>query len=199
MNAVLKRWIRRVILGLASILLVSVVVVSVIVERESDYVLESMGGSGDASALVLYHPSRDARFSDDLSLAVAKGFQEAGLLVERATITSETPSQLEGHSIVAVISNTYYWTPDLPTLRYLARARFNDVPVIGLIGGAGSTGRSQELLDEALRSTGALSVESRAFWLWRPNDDTRMGEPNRDVAIDLAEAFAYEAGLAAVR
>jgi len=158
-----------------------------------------MGGSGDASALVLYHPSRDARFSDDLSLAVAKGFQEAGLLVERATITSETPSQLEGHSIVAVISNTYYWTPDLPTLRYLARARFNDVPVIGLIGGAGSTGRSQELLDEALRSTGALSVESRAFWLWRPNDDTRMGEPNRDVAIDLAEAFAYEAGLAAVR
>jgi hypothetical protein len=117
--------------------------------------------------------------------------------VERATITRSTPPHLEGYAIVAVVSNTYYWTPDLPTLRYLRRARLGGRMAIGLMGGAGSTERAERLLAESLRQTGAESVETRSFWLWRPNDEARTNESNREVAMELAELFGYEVGASA--
>lgn len=97
--------------------------VSVWVEQEADYRTENLGGNGIHRALVLFHPSREAAFSDDLSLAFAEGLKSAGFVVERATVTSRTPEHQEGYALVGVVSNTYWWTPDLPTHRYLARAR----------------------------------------------------------------------------
>jgi hypothetical protein len=191
-------WVKRSGVALAILLLLVVVVVSVLVQLETDYRHEVLSTSGSERALVLYHPSRDASFSDDLSTSVAQGFQRAGLIVERATITRSTPPHLEEYAIVAVVSNTYYWTPDLPTLRYLRRARLPGVMAIGLMGGAGSTGRAERLLAESLTQTGAESVETRSFWLWRPNDEARTNEPNREVAMEFAELFGYEVGASAL-
>jgi hypothetical protein len=142
--------------------------------------------------LILFHPSRDAHFSDDLSMSLADGLKAAGFSVHRATLTRDTPPAFEGYALIAVVSNTYWWTPDLPTLRYLERARFNGVNMIGVIGGGGATERSQRMLDEALRKTGANVIHTRSFWLWRPNDESRMTEPNKQVALQLAKAFGVE-------
>ncbi|MGE0157973.1 MAG: hypothetical protein AB7T31_01100 [Gemmatimonadales bacterium] len=193
----MKPLVARLGLGLVLSAAAAIVLVTVAVERESDFAHEDLGGAGPGRALVLYHPSRDARFSDELSSAVARGFRRAGLAVERATLTTRTQARADGYAIVAVVSNTYFWTPDRPTLRFLRRARFDAIPVIGLMGGAGATGRSERLLHEALGRTGALSVETRSFWLWRPNDEARAEVPNREMAVERAEAFAYEAALAA--
>lgn len=162
---------------------------------EAAFVHEDLGGTGPARALIFYHPSRDAGFSDDLSLSVARAFQEAGFTVERETVTGETPSSPAGYDIIAVVSNTYFWTPDKPTRRYLDRARLDGLPAIGLIGGAGATGRSERLLGDALREAGARVVATRSFWLLRPNDESRMDEANRAVALDLARRFAEEAAV----
>lgn len=185
---------KPIVLGLGLALVVGLLVLGVVVEREGPYVFEALGpGAGAGRALVLYHPSRDAHFSDDLSLALAQGLMQAGLAVDRATLTANTPAHPAGYAIVGVVSNTYYWTPDLPTLRYLRRAQFDSTLVVGLIGGAGATGRSRQLLDRALRASGGTVLTTRAFWLWRPNDETRMGEPNRVVALDLARKLGREA------
>jgi len=186
--------IKRLTLAIGLILLGAVAVVSVAVERESPYVFEALGGPGVARALVLYHPSRDAHFSDDLSLAVVGGLKRAGLSVDRATLTRETPARPVGYALVAVVSNTYYSAPDLPTLHYLRRARFAGVSAIGVIGGAGSTQRSERLLGEALRNTGATVLKTQSVWLWRPNDEARMNEPNRHVAAEIVTRLAEEAG-----
>ncbi|MFN0103919.1 MAG: hypothetical protein ACKV2U_17775 [Bryobacteraceae bacterium] len=187
---------KKVVMWLALVLVGGLAVVSVIVQVEGDYAHEALGGEGKAKALVLFHPSRDARFSDDLSLAFAAGLIEAGFTVERATLTRRTPASPEGYRIVGVVSNTYYWTPDLPTLRYLKRARLHGVAVVGLAGGAGATGRSQRVLDEALRATGGKVIQTRSFWLWRPNDERHMNEPNREVALRRARQFGVESGRA---
>lgn len=179
-----------IVIGL--VLLSSLIVVSVIVEIEGDYTLQVLGGAGKVRALILFHPSRDAHFSDDLSIALADGLKAAGFAVERATLTSKTPAEPKGYALIGVVSNTFYSTPDLPTLRYLDRARLEGIPVVGLIGGAGSTGRSQRILDEALRKTGANVIRTRSFWLWRPNDESRLNEPNRDVALQLAKQFGLD-------
>jgi hypothetical protein len=176
------------------VLLLGAVLVTGYVEYPAAYKHETLSGEGRARALVLYHPSRDAHFSDELSLAVADGLKAAGLSVDRATLSGDTPATPQGYALVAVVGNTFWFTPDLPTLRYLARARLEGLPAIGLIGGAGSTDRSQALLDEALRKTGAKVIRTRSFWIARPNDEKRMGEPNRQVALDMAKQFGAESG-----
>jgi hypothetical protein len=188
-----RAW-KRIGAGIAGSLVVCLAAVTIWVERESDYRLERLSEGSETRALILYHPSRDARFSDDLSLAVARGFETAGLAVDRATLTTDTPEHPEGYAIVAVVSNTYFWTPDRPTRRYLERARLEGIPVIGLIGGAGATVRSQRLLAGALGGAGATILDVRSYWLLRPNDESRMDEPNRAVALDLAETFARAVG-----
>ena len=75
---------------------------------------------------------------------IAIGLRAAGPEVERESLTKKTPAEPRGDALIAVVSNTYYWTPDLPTLHFLKRTRLNGSAVIGLIGGAGSTARPQK-------------------------------------------------------
>jgi hypothetical protein len=183
---------KKIAIVVGLLLLGGLAVVSVIVQVEADYTLRALGGEGKARALVLFHPSRDARFSDDLAIALSEGFKAAGFAVDLATLTEETPGDPRGYALIGVVSNTYYWTPDLPTLRYLERAQLQGISAVGAIGGAGSTARSQRILDEALRRSGAIVIGTRSFWLWRPNDERRMSESNRDVALQQARQFGMD-------
>lgn len=185
---------KRIATTIGLLLALAFAAVTALVEIETDYRLESLGGAAKARALVLFHPSRDSHFSDDLSSALADGLKAAGFSVDRATLTRDTPGALKDYAVVAVVSNTYWWTPDLPTLRYLARARLDGIPAIGLIGGAGSTGRAQTILEEALRKTGARVLRTHSLWLWRPNDQMRTNQPNRAVALEMAKQFGMDDG-----
>jgi hypothetical protein len=186
---------KRLLLGLALILVVACVGISIWVELEGPYVFETVGGTAvEGRALVLYHPSREAHFSDDLSLAFANGLMSEGFSVDRATLTAATSAHPEGYALIAIVSNTYYWTPDRPTLRYLARAHLGGVAVIGLLGGAGSTSRAQRVLQAALNHTGATVLGVESFWLYRPNDAARPSEPNRAVALDRAQQLGKTTG-----
>lgn len=185
---------KMIAMAVSLILLAGLAIVTVIVEAEADYTHEILGEEGPVRALILFHPSREAHFSDELSLALADGLRAAGFSVHRATLTRDTPQAPKEYALIAVVSNTYWWTPDIPTLRYLARSRLDGVHAIGLMGGAGATGRSRRILDEALRKTGAHVIRTRSFWLFRPNDETRMNEPNRQVALQLAKQFGVDAG-----
>ena len=189
-----SRRVKTIAVVLGLLLLAGVTTVSILVQMEADYALQALGGEGKAKALVLFHPSRDAHFSDDLSMAFAEGLKAAGFAVELATLTRKTPGDPTGYALIGIVTNTYYWTPDLPTLRYLKRANLHGIAVVGVVGGAGSTGRSQRILDEALQRTGAQVIATRSFWLWRPNDENRMGEPNRDVALQLAKQLGTDTG-----
>jgi hypothetical protein len=188
------RWWKAILLALAGTVLAGLAIVTVAVEQEADYTLQLLGGKGEPKALILYHPSRDAHFTDDLSLAVADGLNAAGYSVDRATLNGATPDQPKGYRLLVVVSNTYFWTPDLPTLTYLKRARLDHLPTLGVIAGAGATVRSQQMLERALSGSGATLVGVRAFWTARPNDQHRTNEPNREVALQLARQLGLAAG-----
>lgn len=185
---------KRVLVSSLAIILLALIVVTIVVEWEAAPHHDVLGGTGAKKALILYHPSRDAHFSDELSVALAKGLVEGGLTVERATTTRALPDTLQGYALIVVVANTYYWTPDLPTLRYLGRAHLNGLPAIGIIGGAGATGRSERLLGDALRASGAQVLFTHSYWILRPNDETRLQEPNRQVALNQAEALGLYYG-----
>jgi hypothetical protein len=189
-----SRAMKKIAIAVGLILLTGLAIATAIVETEAHYKHEVLTSEGNIKALILFHPSRDAHFSDDLSLALADGLKGAGFSVHRATLTRDTPAAPKDYALIAVVSNTFWWTPDLPTLRYLERARLDGIQAIGLIGGGGSTDRSQRILNEALRKTGATVIRTRSFWISRPNDEARMNEPNRAVALQMAKQFGVDAG-----
>jgi hypothetical protein len=185
---------KRLLLIVGALLALGAIAVSIAVELEAPYRVETLGpATAPRAALVLYHPSRDAGFSDELSLAFAQAAAAAGLRVDRATLTADTPARPVGYDLVAVVTNTYYWSPDLPTLRYLKRARLDGMTVVGIVGGAGSTTRAERLLDEALRQTGGRVFATTSLWMWRPNDETRADQPNREVALAQVRTLAARA------
>jgi hypothetical protein len=190
---------RKAVVWIFAVLVATAIGITAYVESEADYRLETISGTGSPRVLVLYHPSRDAKFSDEVSLAVAEGFRDAGLTVDRATLTGKTPASPQGYAMVAVVSNTYWFTPDIPTLRYLGRARLQGLGAIGLMCGAGSTGRAERKLRAALENAGALVVTTRSYWVSRPNDEKRREQPNREVAKQMARAFGLEVGTALAR
>jgi flavorubredoxin len=183
----------RIVIGIVVLLLIAVAGLTLYVQAEADYKLERLADQGAVRALVLYHPSRDAAFSEDLSQAFAQGLMEKGFAVDRATMTGETPARPEGYALIAVVSNTFYLRPDWPTMRYLERADFKGLRAVGLMGGAGTTESATRLLEEALKTAGADVIAVRSFWISRPNDETRTNEANRDVAKDMARKFGVEA------
>lgn len=183
-----------VILSLVAIALIGIAAVTLWVEREAEFRKERLSTQGRAKALILYHPSRDAHFSDDLTMALARGFQEDDLTVERWTMTSETPPDPSGFVVVAVVSNTFYGAPDWPTRAYLKRASLTDQPVIAIMAGSGTTQRAHISLAKALEVTGAHLLEIRSLWTTRPNDPTQASGNNRQIAMDIAQAMARRAG-----
>ena len=164
-------------------------VVSVRVQIPAPAKIETLFSTGSPRVLILYHPSRDTGFSDDLSLAFAKGLGDAGMAVDRATLNAATPISPIGYAGIAVVSNTYYWTPDLPTLWYLGRARWNNLPAVALIGGAGATHRSQKMLNLAVSAAGGRLLYSQSYWLLRPNDESRNDASNRSIALEQATSL----------
>jgi hypothetical protein len=184
-----------ILLGLLVLGLLVLAGVTIWVQREAPHKRETLFEGKAQKALILYHPSRDAHFSDDLSMAVARGFHDSGLSVDRETITKATAAAPGDYAVIAVITNTFYGSPDRPTLRYLKRARFGKAPTIGLALGAGATDRAQVILNEKLQRAGTNILDVRSFWISRPNDENRLQEPNRTVAEEMARSWAKRVGM----
>ena len=184
-----------IVLGLLVLVLGGMALLALFVEHEANYVLQPLHTSSGPRALILYHPSRDAHFADDLSVAIGQGLNAAGYSVDRATLTGMTPAQPLGYRLVVIVSNTYFWTPDIPTLRYLKRARLNHLWVIGVIAGAGSTTRSERLMQKALIQSGASVLAMHAYWIAKPNEESPATVSNREVALQSARQL----GMAAAR
>lgn len=180
---------------LAVILLVLLAIAGVVfwVQSEAPFRRETLSEGPGKRALILYHPSRDAHFSDDLTEALALGFADEGLAVDRWTMTASTPERPENYDVVAIVSNTFFGSPDWPTQRYLKRADLAGQNTIAIIAGGGNTNRAERLLRTLIENSGAQLVALRALWIKRPNEPGSDGQDNRQLAMRLARAMAQDA------
>lgn len=162
------------------------------VEAEAPFRVEHIAVGPAGKALILYHPSRDAQFSDQLTDALAQGFEARSLGVDRWTITSRTPALPTGYAVIAIVSNAFFWAPDQPTQRYLKRARLDDQNVIAIIAGGRATDRAEAILTKAIRAAGANLIAVRPLWTSRPNEPGTSAVVNRLVAMEIATRMARE-------
>ena len=168
--------------------------ISIAVEIEAPFRQEILNRGGQHKALIIFHPSWIDHFQDDLTSHFARGLGKAGWTVDRVTASSANPPNVEGYDLVVLGTNTYYWRPDLPTKSLLAKLNLKTKLCVGLVSGAGSTGRAERVLKEAIERAHGTVSDIHSFWLWRPNDKKRLQEDNRKVALEQALELGVRIG-----
>ena len=162
------------------------------IERETVSPLEVANPAGSAGhALVLYHPGL-SDLQRELTDAFTAGLVERDWQVSRTTTSAAAPADLAPYDLLALGVHTYWWAPDGPTRRYLARAGdLGGRPVAVLLSALGASGRAEARSADWVEDHGGRVLEVRSFFVLRPNDETDP-RPNREVALDRARALALD-------
>jgi flavorubredoxin len=142
-------------------------------------------------ALILYNPDPIYNLDAQLARAFSEGLEKSGWASTVTSYETVSDSVAPRYDLYVIIANTYNWAPDWPTRHFIERTRWlQGSSVVALTLGSGATERSMKLLEEVLNSQGVKLVDSRTFWLLRPNDESRMEESNVKVARDLVREWA---------
>ena len=184
------------VLALVGVLGLGLAVLQVAIERERVGPLEVVHAQGAAGhALVLYHPGL-SDLQRALTDAFVAGLVERDWRVTRTTTSASAPSDLADVDLLALGVHTYWWAPDGPTRRYLARVGdLGGTPTVVLLSALGATGRAAERSADWVQRHGGRVVEVRSFFVLRPNDEADS-RPNRVVALERARDLAATAAAA---
>lgn len=145
-------------------------------------------------ALLVYNPDPIYNLDEQVSLSFAAGLAEYGFYSKIATIDF-AKIDLEDYDLFVFCANTYNWAPDWLVTNYIEdRPNLENRNIIGITLGSGSTGRAKRLLEKAIKSRNSNLLDSKTYWLLRPNDDDRIKDKNTEVANDLVKAWAKEIG-----
>ena len=183
---------RRRVVVIASLAAIAVALAALqfAIERETVSPVEVIHPDGGAGhALVLYHPGL-SDLQEALSDAFVAGLVERDWRVTRTTTSASAPSDVGAYDLLALGVHTYWWAPDGPTRRYLARiGDLGGTPVAVLLSALGAAGRAEERSVDWVTRHGGRVVEVRPFFVMRPNDETDP-RPNRAVALEQAGELA---------
>lgn len=189
---------RRRIVVIASLAAVAVALAALqfAIERETASPVEVANPDGGAGhALVLYHPGL-SDLQEALSDAFVAGLVERGWRVTRTTTSASAPADVGAYDLLALGAHTYWWAPDGPTRRYLARVGdLGGTPIVALLSALGAAGRAEVRTVDLIARHGGRLVEVRPFYVMRPNDEADP-RPNRVVALERAGELAAVADAA---
>ncbi|MEL6141170.1 MAG: hypothetical protein AAFU67_06100, partial [Bacteroidota bacterium] len=106
------------------------------------------------------------------------------------------PNFADDHHLYVFCANTYNYAPDWGVSRFIKTNHdlLKNKKVVAITLGAGSTESAQKKMEKLIRKKSANLLASKAYWLSRPNDESKPGENNVKVAIDMARKFGQEIG-----
>jgi hypothetical protein len=185
--------LKWILLALVALLLAAWAGISVLVQIPRSSPLESLGQGFRGRALILWHRNPIDPFLENVTRAFADGLANRGWTVERTTYHASLAFDPGRYDLIVIATNTFNWSPDFPTKRFLAGTKaLSGTPVVAIVTGFGSTGRAERITRELLEASGARVLDVRPFWEMRPNDESHMDRPNREAAFDLARRWGQE-------
>lgn len=177
----------RAAAALAGVVLVGLAVLQVAIDRGVATPLEVRRPDGSTgTALVLYHPGL-GDFQERLTDAFARGLEAAGWRVERTTTSASAPTELAGYDLLVLGVHTYWFAPDGPTRRWLARAELGGTPVVALVSALGAAERALRVTADRIAAAGGRILAVEPYYVMHPNDEA---DPRPNVEVALARAFA---------
>lgn len=187
-----SKWRARISWAMATVL-IAWAILTLWAQFSGPHFIESLEAeSGSQKALVVYDPDPIYNLDERVCLAYAQGLHEEGWQVTVASVraANSLPGEFDHFAFCA---NTYNWGPDLSICNFIEnRTDLYQKPVVAITLGSGSTARAKRILEQKILKREAELVNSVSYWLMRPNDESRLDEPNVEVAKDMARTLGQQ-------
>jgi hypothetical protein len=189
----MKKFFRRCLKVIAVILIVWCLLTAWAESRGPASLSKSGPSTAALSALLLYDPDPFYNLDEQVCLAYARGLTENGWKVTIATVAAAENIRDSSFTLYVLCANTYNWAPDRAITGFIQQKNsIRNRSVVAITLGGGSTERSKRIMDDEIRKAGGILVDSKTFWLWRPNDRARLKEPNVPITVDLVKQWSVK-------
>jgi flavorubredoxin len=186
--------ISKVFFIILSIILFIWFVLTLWVENEASPRSTQMGDiSAQHSALIVYDPDPLYNLDQQVCESFARGLVENGWKVTVASVASAKEINQPDFQLYVFCANTYNWSPDRVITRFIKNQNaITNQNVVAITVGSGSTDQSKKVFENTIKNRKAKLIDSKSFWLLRPNHPARMKESNVKVADDMARQWASD-------
>jgi flavorubredoxin len=153
------------------------------------------GIENQKTALIVYDPDPFYNLDEQICLAFGKELAIHGMNVTIASVAAAEEHNVKiRYDVLVYCANTYNWRPDWAITNFIEEYSSLNInsDVVAITLGAGSTEASQKNLENIIVNSGRNLIESYSLWLWRPNNESKIQEPNVDVAISMAQDWAAQ-------
>lgn len=166
-------------------------ILTVWVEKEGPYDKWNMGNIyATKKALILYDPDPFYNLDQQVCESIASVLADNDYNVTIATVAAVNDIKTTDYQLYVFCANTYNWKPDWAITRAIEQQlTITDKNVIAVTVGAGSTEYSQKSFEKLIKAKKANLLDSKSFWIWKPNDETRTKESNVKVAVDISSLW----------
>lgn len=172
-------------------------ILTIWVDRPSAAVIKEYGDkSSTIKALIVYDADPIYNLDEQLCNAFAEELAQNDIHATVATVKAAEQLNKINYHLYTLCANTYNWRPDRAITKYITKShQIKGKNVVALTLGSGSTIESKEHFDEIIRQAGAKLIDSKTLWLLRPNDESKIDEPNVKVAISITKEWAKATAL----
>lgn len=187
-----KKRLIRYLLWTIAIIAVAWAALTLYVEGKGPSKVWDIGSKADAKALIIFDPDPFYNLDEQVCLSLANGLNEFGISSTVATVTRAEKIELNNYSVIVYCANTYNWRPDWAIVDFIENEKSKPEHIAVVTLGAGSTEASQHHLEKIIINSGGDLIGSYSLWLWRPNDESKMKQPNVDVAVEMARTWGKQ-------
>lgn len=182
----------KLILYTVIVISIGWVSLSIIAERTGPERSWTYGDQHAATkVIIVYDPDPFFNLDEQVCRSFGQAIGEKGMAANVFSVAAAKGVELSSFDVYVFCANTYNWAPDLAVTNFIKEKKtLSNKPVISIILGAGSTSLSQERLERLIVDYGGKIIDSRAVWLMRPNDESRLNESNVQVAISGVRSWA---------
>jgi hypothetical protein len=183
-------WMFRFLLVIA----VLWIILTLWAESQGPKRFQKLGNNGKGlEAVIIYDPDPFYNLDQQVCEAFAKVLADSGWSVTLSTVAATKQLADSTVNLYVLCANTYNWAPDWAINRYVkSHSLLANKKVVAITLGGGTTARSKKLFENIIMSKNANLIDSKTFWLWRPNDESRMNEKNTKVIIDIVKQWVKE-------
>jgi hypothetical protein len=187
----MKRFVKY-LLATVIVVILGWCILTIYVEKQGPSRHWSFGDTQGKKVLIVFDPDPFYNLDEQVCLSFGKAFAEQNMSVTIVTVAASDSLEKTNYALLIYCANTYNWRPDWSICSFIEEneSLTKNIPVVAITLGAGSTGASQKHFERQIVNAGGKILESYSLWLWRPNDEQKMKEPNVDVAV----AMSYDWG-----
>lgn len=139
------------------------------------------------TALIVYNPDPFYNLDEQVCNAFAKGLANENWQVTVATTKAINENKIDTIDLLVVCANTYNWAPDKAIVNFIqSYPQIKNKNVVALCLGSGATERAKRLLEKQITERKGNLIDSKEYWLMKPNNDSINNKSNIEIAIDMA-------------